>query len=29
MDTKDLKKLTEKYNIDRLEKCIRQQLEKG
>lgn len=29
MDTKDLKKLTEKYSIDRLETCIRQQLEKG
>ena len=29
MDTKDLKKLTEKYSIDRLEICIRQQLEKG
>jgi hypothetical protein len=29
MDTKDLKKLTEKYSIDRLEACIRQQLEKG
>jgi hypothetical protein len=29
MDTKDLKKLTEKYNFDRLETCINQQLEKG
>jgi len=29
MDKKDLKKLTEKYSIDRLEICIRQQLEKG
>jgi hypothetical protein len=29
MDTKDLKKLTEKYDIDRLETCIRQQLDKG
>jgi hypothetical protein len=29
MDTKDLKKLTEKYSVDRLETCIRQQLDKG
>jgi hypothetical protein len=29
MDTKDLKRLTEKYSIDRLELCIRQQLDKG
>jgi hypothetical protein len=29
LDTKDLKKLTEMYNIDHLETCIRQQLEKG
>ncbi len=29
METKDLKKLAETYSIDRLESCIRQQLEKG
>jgi hypothetical protein len=29
MDSKDLKKLTEKYSIDLLQSCIRQQLEKG
>jgi len=29
MDTKDLKRLTEKYSIDHLESCIRQQLDKG
>ena len=29
MDSKDLKKLTEKYSIERLESCIQQQLEKG
>jgi len=29
MDTKELKKLAEKYTPDQLEFCIRQQLEKG
>jgi len=29
MDTKDLKKLTEKYSMERLQSCIRQQLDKG
>jgi hypothetical protein len=29
MDTKDLKKLIEKYSVDRLESCLRQQIDKG
>ncbi len=29
MDTKELKKLAEKYSSEQLESCIRQQLEKG
>jgi hypothetical protein len=29
MDTKELKKLAEKYSPEQLETCIRQQLEKG
>jgi hypothetical protein len=29
MDTKELKKLVEKYNPERIESCIRQQLAKG
>lgn len=29
MDTKELKKLTEKYGVAQLESCIRQQLDKG
>jgi hypothetical protein len=29
MDTKELKKLTEKFSPTQLETCIRQQLEKG
>jgi hypothetical protein len=29
MDSRELKRLTEKYSIDQLETCISQQLEKG
>lgn len=29
MDTKELKKLAEKYSLSQLESCINQQLEKG
>lgn len=29
MDTKQLKKLTEKFSPDQLQSCIRQQLDKG
>jgi len=29
MDTKELKRLTEKFTLEQLEACIRQQVEKG
>lgn len=29
METKELKKLVEKYSVEQIEACIRQQVEKG
>jgi hypothetical protein len=29
MDSRELKKITERYSLDQLENCIRQQLERG